>query len=183
TDFLFTDVSGEMFDHARNSAAECKELHFVRRATDLILMLDSEKALLSDRWVMVKKSQTLLKSFVDCTMLPTFCVVNVVWAKYDHFQAVEQELGDGHKKFREEVESEFRALFESRIAHLEFTNVAARPLRLPSLGFGKGVPEMFQRWIEFCPRSRAMKLNPPEQSGTRESEMFGVRHFGHLGER
>ena len=58
-DFLFTDVSGEMFEHARTSTDDCKELVFLRRAAAFLLVLDGEKAVRTDRrWAMVEEAMT-----------------------------------------------------------------------------------------------------------------------------
>jgi hypothetical protein len=62
-DILFTDVSGEMFEHARNSTDECKELTFLRRAEQFLVFLDSEKAIRpTSRWAMIGEAKSLLQA-------------------------------------------------------------------------------------------------------------------------
>jgi hypothetical protein len=175
-DFLFTDVSGEMFEHARDSTTECKELNFLQRAENFLLLLDCEKAVSVDqRWAMVQDCKALLQSCVDSAMLANDCVVNIVWSKIDYFAAAGK---DKHQAFREEVERDFLATFSTRLPHLSFTDVAARPTEHPALGFGYGLPKLLEDWITVSPRIRPMRLFPRSVSGTRESELFAARHFG-----
>lgn len=175
-DFLFTDVSGEMYEHGRDSTDECKELTFLRRAGNFLLLLDSEKGVRVDkRWAMVQEAKTLLQSCMDSTMLAEDCIINIVWSKLDYFVAAGDKKED--KEFREEVEKEFRASFGNRTKHLKFGEIAARPTMAPKLGFGKGVSELLSGWITDCPKAREMVLLPEPPLGTRESELFAQRHF------
>lgn len=180
-DFLFTDVSGEMFEHARNSIDECKELTFLRRATDFLLLLDGEKCARTDeRHAVVGKSKALLQSCLDSNMLSRDCVVNVVWTKFDYFDVARSN--ETHSEFRHEVERDFRASFESRVARLDFSKIAARPTNHPALGFGHGVPELLKGWMTCCPRFEKIDLlaNLKLPSGSRESELFAFRHFASM---
>jgi hypothetical protein len=174
-DFLFTDVSGEMFKNARDSTTECKELTFLRRAGYFLLLLDGRKAVRVEKWAMVQDCKALLQSCVYSEMLAEDCVVNVVWSKFDYFVAAKNEKDD--QTFRQEVERDFRASFGDRIVHLKFSVLAARPKRARSLGYGHGVPELLNEWVTFWPRIRHMDVYPHLLSGVRESELFGVRHF------
>jgi energy-coupling factor transporter ATP-binding protein EcfA2 len=180
-DFLFTDVSGEMFEHARDSTAECQALSFLRRADHFVLLLDSDKGVRPEkRWGMAQNAIALLRSCVDSQMLQSYCVVKVVWAKFDYFEAATDK--DKHVKFRADVESEFKSLFASGLTHLRFGEIATRPTQAPQLGFGHGVTELLEEWATLCPRQRPMELLPDGSSGTRESECFATRHFASLEE-
>jgi hypothetical protein len=175
TDFLFTDVSGELFRDARDSTTLCKELTFLRRAGNLVLLLDSKHGLRADkRWASIQNAKTLLRSFLDGAMLESDCVVTVVWSRFDYFIAAGNT--DEHRTFREEVASSFRQTFGDRILNLKFGEVAARPTRAPSLQFGNGVGELFKGWLSFRPRSRPLRFLPPI-GGVRESELFAERHL------
>jgi hypothetical protein len=175
-DLLFTDVSGEMFEHARDSTERCQELTFLRRAGHFLLLLDSEKGVVVDkRWAMVEEGKTLLQSCIDSEMLASDCVINIVWSKFDHFVAAGNE--EPHREFREEVVKGFRASFQHRVRHLIFSELAARPTNAPQLEFGKGVPELIDGWITMWPQMRDMVLLPRPPVGTRESERFAIRHF------
>jgi hypothetical protein len=175
-DFLFTDVSGEMFEHARNSTDECKRLTFLLRASHLLLFLDCEKALQPEkRWGMVQDAKSLLQSCLDSDMLESSCFVTVVWAKCDYFEA--KKYKDGIKEFVDTVEEDFKASFASRIPNFKFHRAAARPTRFPNLKMGFGVRELLVDWIAHWPQGRQLKLEPPaDNGGQRESELFAKRH-------
>ena len=173
-DFLFTDVSGEMFEHARHSTDECKQLIFLKRAATFVLVLDGEKAIRLDRrWAMVEEAKSLLRSCLDSSMLSTDCRVTVVWSKIDYFG-----IGAGDEgliEFRAEVERVFRQTFGPRIAHLAFAEISARPTRAPQLGFGKGLSDLLRGWIRNYSQNEPLLLSPDPPIGERESELFAVR--------
>jgi thymidylate kinase len=174
-DFLFSDVCGEMFEHARDSTDECKELAFLRRAEHFVVLLDSEKAVRADkRWATIEDAKALLQSCLDSEMLRDECVVYTVWSKFDYFAAA----GDTqeHKDFRSEVERGFRATFAHRITNLTFCEIAARPTEAPDLGFGRGVPELLKGWFADWREKEPMNVFPKPLEGTRESELFAIRH-------
>lgn len=175
-DFLFTDVSGEMFDHARDSVPECKEMHFLKRAHHLLLFLDSAKAVqTAKRWRIVEACKGLLRSCIDSDMIWEKCTVRVVWSRFDYFMAKDSE--PDHKKFRSDAEEEFRNTFSKLGSRLKFSTVAARPLELPELHIGHGVQALLEEWAATPLEMKANDLFPTSFSGSRESELFGGRHF------
>jgi hypothetical protein len=175
-DFLFTDVSGEMFEHARNSTDECKRLTFLRRASHFLVFLDCEKALLAEKkWGMVQDAKTLFQSCLDSSMLESSCFVTLVWAKCDFFEAAKDKAAVA--AFKKEVEADFKSSFGARLPNLKFHSTAARPTRFPNLKMGYGVRELLNDWIAIWPQGRAMRLEPPaENGGQREIEQFAKRH-------
>jgi len=179
-DFLFTDVSGETFERARDSTLECQQLTFLRQADHFLLLLDSEKLIVKERrWEVAHDSMTLLRSCLDSGMLSANCLVNVLWTKFDYFQAAS---GPDHARFLEQLEGELKTEFGSRVGRLSFSRVAARPTEVDSLKFGHGLPELLSYWSSVSPRERSMKLLPPTGLGSRESELYASRHFAGLGE-
>jgi hypothetical protein len=175
-DFLFTDVSGEMFEHARDSTTECKEMTFLKRANHFLLFLDSAKGVHQDkRWAMFEDGRALLRSCLDSAMIPANCVVNVVWSRFDYFVA--KEADESHQNFRAEAEEELRKAFDQLIPRLMFSQIAARPLEVPALQFGHGVPPLLKQWAATPLEMKALDLFPSSYSGTRESELFAARHF------
>ena len=175
-DILCTDVSGEMFEHARDSTDECKKMTFLKRAHHFLLFLDSAKAVQPDkRWAMIEEGRALLRSCVDSEMIGASCVVNFVWSRFDYFAAAEAETG--HRVFRTEAEKQLRKSFHGALPTLMFSEVAARPLKFPQLQMGHGVPALFQQWAETPLKMQALGLFPRSFSGARESELFAARHF------
>jgi len=176
-DLLFTDITGESFESARNSIAECERLEFLRQADHFLLLLDSEKLVRKEkRWQVAHEGMMLLRSCLDSKMLSGTSLVNVVFAKFDYLHAAWNEEND---RFLEKVMDEFQKEFGSRVGRLTFSQVAARPTESPKLNFGHGLPELLKDWAVVSPRERSMKILQHETAGaSRESEFFGVRHFG-----
>lgn len=173
-DLLFTDVSGETFERARDSISECQQLMtFLRTADHFLLLIDCEKIVdLRKRNKVIHEAMGLLRQCLDSGMLGSSCFVNVLWTKYDWIVAAED---DEHKSFLKKATKEFEHQFASRVGKLSFTEVAARPDR-GEVKFGYGVPELLTEWAVSSPRNREMTLLPDEE-GTRESERFSDRHF------
>jgi energy-coupling factor transporter ATP-binding protein EcfA2 len=180
-EFLFTDVSGESFERARDSTLECQQLTFLRQADHFLLLLDSGKLIVKERrWEVAHDSMTLLRSCLDSGMLAANCLVNVLWTKFDYFEAA---LDTEHMRFLAQLEGEVKAEFGSRIDHLSFSKIAARPTQVDSLKFGHGLPELLNYWASASPRERSMNLRPTLELGCRESELYASRHFSGFGER
>ncbi|MDR3457129.1 MAG: hypothetical protein P4N60_06755 [Verrucomicrobiae bacterium] len=176
TDFLFTDVSGEMFEYARNSTDECKRLTFLLRAAHLVVFLDCEKAMQpGKRWGMVQDAKSLLQSCLDSEMLSPACFVTVVWAKCDFFEAAKDK--PAVEAFVTGVQEDFQTTFGNRIPNFKFHRCAARPTRFPNMKMGFGVRELLSDWIKKSPQGKPLQLEPPtDNGGTREIEQFAKRH-------
>lgn len=175
-DFLFTDVSGETFERARDSTSECQQLTFLRQADHFVLLLDSEKLIVKEkRWEVAHDTTTLLRSCLDSGMLAPNCLVDVLWTKFDYFEAA---TGAEHSQFLDQLKREIETAFGSRVGRLTFSKIAARPTQVDSLKFGYGLPDLLKDWVSVSPRERAMDILPPTTLGSRESEVFASRHFG-----
>ncbi len=75
-DFLFVDVSGEVFERARDSIAECQRLHFLKMADHFLLLIDCKKIIdRKKRNQVVNEATMLLRSCLDSGML-VCCPVN-----------------------------------------------------------------------------------------------------------
>jgi hypothetical protein len=108
-------------------------------------------------------------------MIESTCVVTVVWAKCDHFEAAKDKVAVA--AFVKEVEADFKASFGDRLPKLKFHRTAARPSRFPKLKLGFGVRELLNDWVTIWPQGRPMQLEPPtDNGGKRESELFAKRH-------
>jgi len=174
-DLLFTDVSGESFELARDSISECQQLAFLKMADHFLLLMDCEKIIdPKKRNLVIHDAAMLLRSCLDSGMLSSSCFVNVLWTKYDFVAAA----GNGeHATFLERATEELQKQFGSRVGRLSFRKVAARPADVDGLEFGHGVPELLREWATESPRDRTMNLLPDERLGSRESERFLERHF------
>jgi hypothetical protein len=160
-DFLFTDVSGEMFEHARNSTDECKKLLFLRRAAHILVFLDCEKLFRPEkRWGMVNDAKALIQSCLDSNMIEPDSFITVVWAKYDFIEAAKGKEKEAAKRFIKQIEDEFKAAFADRIKNLKFHKTAVRPTQYPKLKFGYGVHELLEDWIAKVLPEKTLKNEP-----------------------
>lgn len=174
-DLLFTDVSGESFERARDSTEECQRLTFLRQADHFLLLLDSEKLVRKERrWEVARDSMTLLRSCLDSGMLADDCLVNILWTKFDYFEAA---TAGEHAQFLSRLKGEIETEFGSRVGRLSFSEIAARPTQVNNLKFGHGLPELLKYWATSSPHARPMDLLPARTLGSRESELFASRHF------
>lgn len=159
-DFLFTDVSGEMFEHARNSTEECKKLTFLRQACHILVFLDCEKIFdPKKRWGMVKDAKSLIQSCLDSDVFESDCYVTVVWSKYDFLAAAKGKEKTTAKEFIKQVEQDFQTRFGTRIKNFKFHQTAARPNQFPEWKFGYGVAELLEEWISKVPLSRKVEMD------------------------
>lgn len=176
-DVLFTDVSGENFERARDSTDYCRELTFLHRAEHFVVLLDGEKlAEATRRWGVIQDAQLLLQSCLDSDMLGTGTFLDVVIAKCDFLMPTGTAADP--IPFDTKIETEFRAMFGARVGRIEFSQIAARPLRSPALPFGYGVADLVHRWATSTPRQKPLQLERRPIEGVRESERFYRRHFG-----
>jgi energy-coupling factor transporter ATP-binding protein EcfA2 len=174
-DLLFTDVSGESFERARDSTLECQRLGFLSQAHHFLLLMDCEKLVRKEkRWEVAHDSMTLLRSCLDSGMLASNSLINVLWTKFDYFEAVKSPE---NAKFLVQLRGEIEKEFGARVGRLSFSEVAARPTQVATLKFGHGLAELLKYWLSSSPHDRSMNLLPPTNLGSRESELFASRHF------
>jgi hypothetical protein len=175
-ELLFTDVSGEAFERARDSTIECQRLGFLKRADHFVMLLDGEKLVREEkRWRVVQDSMTLLQSCLDSGMLGPRSLVTVLYSKYDYLAAAKEK--EHCAAFWADAKKRFERRFSSRVGRLQFGEIASRPMQCKTLKFGYGVPELLQDWVASSPRTRAMEILPHGIAGPRESEVFAARHF------
>jgi hypothetical protein len=174
-DFLFTDVSGEMFERACNSTTECQNLRFLRHASHFVILLDTAKSIGTDSWAMLQASGSILQSCLDSEMMSKYCFITFLWSKHDYFESAGPIEKKEHATFRDKAVKLMQDRFAHRVAKLSFRLVAARPEESPGLGFGYGVPALFKDWISNCAHSRKMDVRPPPPIKGRESALFASR--------
>jgi hypothetical protein len=176
-DFLFTDLSGESFERARDSTTECQQLSFLRRTEHFIVLLDGEKFTEpAKRWAIIQEAQLLLRSCLDSGMLGKNTFIEVMMAKFDYFE-VASDRSECDAAYTA-MQNDFRARFENRLGRLIFSETAARPLPNRNLDFGHGLSGLLERLVGSTPRNRAMQLTPISVTGAREADAFLTRHLG-----
>lgn len=175
-DFLFTDLTGEIYEDARDSTDECKELTFAARADHFILVLDGKKVASElARRAVVEEGQSILRSMADSGVLTTDSFVCVLFTKYDHFNT--PKAAADCAAFHADVIREMTAEFGPRFGRLTFADAAARPQVNRQLPFGYGLVDLLNDWATSSSRFRKMNLSRAPAAARRESDLFYQRHF------
>ncbi len=175
-DLLFTDLSGEVFERARDSVEDCRTLKFLRRADHFVILLDGNKfAQPARRHAVEAEADMLLRSCLDSGMIGASTFVDVLFAKSDDLASA--GTPDEVNAFCQSVEARFRHRFTAEVGRLHFARIAARPEPGRGIKFGEGLAECIGRWASSSPRQRPMCLRPPTPSASRESHAFFERHF------
>jgi hypothetical protein len=126
-DMLFTDISGEDFQAAKDSVEDARRLQVLKRADHLLLLVDSGK--LIDRALRFEASHsalTLLRSLREAGMIGGNSAVDVLLSKFDLVDAtISQADSSFIARFAEQLASALgKTCREFRIAR-----IAARPTR------------------------------------------------------
>lgn len=175
-DILLSAMSGELFRMAKDSREEAERLTFLRRADTIVVLVDGERlANTAHRTSAQADAADILDSLLDAGMVSPSSQVDVVFSKLDRITAAGQVALDFVARTREKFEARFR----TRIPHLTFRSVAARPApALPAEGDG-GLADAFVSWTTTAPL-----LPGDEHAGTappsreeREFSKFGWRYF------
>ncbi len=139
-DILFSDISGEDFESARDSVEFCQQMPILRRADCCLLLVDAERlASMKERRRTAIGAEMLLRSFLDSGMLNQSSSVDVLFTKYDKvFTDANRETVE---KYIDAMGEDMARKFGPRLGALEFHRVAARPetseVLAPAFGLDK----------------------------------------------
>lgn len=178
-DFLFTDLTGEIYEEASHSTEVCKELEFVAICDHFVVLIDGER--LSSkltRHSAIQEASTLVRTMLDSNVLGSQSFIRILLTKADAF-APTASAADLNS-FRVDAVDYLRTQFGDRVASLTFSEVAARPSQASEVPFGQGIVELLDHWASVGPRERSMQLNRSPSACLRESQAFFYRHFRHL---
>lgn len=144
-DLLFWDFTGEVFQRARDSAAEARKLQVIRRADHFVLLVDGEQLVSpAARHKAASDARTLLRSLLDADVLLPHTNVQIVISKWDVIQSAG---GDAPvHAFLEAFRAQIRSEFEGRIPKMDFHETAARP-DTPVLPFAYGLQRLTRAWV------------------------------------
>lgn len=92
TDYLFSNVSGELFDAMRDNPRECSRAESLSRADRFLLLLDGDKlAALDTRASVVADARTLIRRLLDTRALSTRVPIDLLASKWDRIVAANME--------------------------------------------------------------------------------------------
>jgi hypothetical protein len=145
-DILFSDISGEDFEAARNSIDVCKQMTILKRADHCLLLLDGRKlASLELRQKAFRGGEMLLRSLLDSEMLGKQSLVDVLFTKYD---LISSDINHQTEEFLSYIQQELLKKFANRLARIRFHRIAARPPQPGSVEPAYGLEGAFSSWVE-----------------------------------
>jgi hypothetical protein len=176
-DILLSAMSGELFRMAKDSQEDAERLTFLRRADTIVVLVDGDRlATPTQRTSAQADAADILESLLDASIVSPNCRVEVVFSKLDRIMAAGQTALNFLSKTQEKFEGKFR----TRVPHLSFRQIAARPspLYMPE-GMERGLMDAFVSWTTVAPlpsTDEYISQPAPARNG-REFSKFGWRHF------
>jgi hypothetical protein len=159
-DILFSDIYGEAFRRAADSADECRKLSILKRADHVAVLIDGEKAVSrQDRQGAFSSADALIGQCLDTGMLGATSLVQTVVTKWDVVAA----SGPSNVAF---VDAKLKWLadrYGSRLGRLSSFKVAIRPPAGGSIKAGHGVAELLQLWVNVRARPRGLAASVGDQ--------------------
>lgn len=157
-EMLFSDISGEDFEAARNSVDFCRQMPILKRADHCLLLFDGA-ALASpeQRHRTFRGGEMLLRSLLDSGMFGSRTMVDVLFTKYDII--VSRPDAPEIEELIAHIEQELNKRYSSRLASLRFHRVAARPEPADVLEPAYGLDRIFASCVEetaFHQRPRSL---------------------------
>jgi hypothetical protein len=154
-DMLFSDISGETFEMARDSNEECKQLGIIMRADHFAIVIDGEKlSSIDSRHGAFNDADLLLRRCIETGMLTGRSHVDVLFTKYDVITSINtEEIHD----FISHIEHEMKLRYDSKLKRMHFFRVAALPKKPSVLPLFYGLDEMLKSWIERSPFEDSLK--------------------------
>lgn len=139
-DLLFADVTGEMYQEAKDSSEVCRGLSIVRRAHALVLFLDGVALVESaTRHACIEDARRLLRRLLEERMLGPATAVELVYSKWDE---VLSSQTDGLAGTLSAFDAYLTAQVRPYVGAVRTHKTAGSPKRQPELGVGWGVDSL-----------------------------------------
>ena len=176
-DVLLSAMSGELFRMAKDSQDDSDRLTFLRRADTIVVLVDGERlANTTQRINAQTDAADILEGLLDASMISPTCRVELVFSKYDHIAGA----GQTALEFLVKTQEKFERRFRTRVQHLAFRNIAARPAPTSAQSnTDSGLAEALVSWTTIV-----MNVPGYEEWGAkvplraeREFSKFGWRHL------
>ncbi|OJW12784.1 hypothetical protein [Mucilaginibacter sp. 44-25] len=140
---LLSDISGERFNMAINSATMMTEMSLMKEAEHLVYLLDGEK--LADKFqrnAIVTRANQFISRAVDNGLFDTDTEITIIFTKYDLLTDI---VNDGTL---EKIKKSFVDRFEANLSAIKFEVIAARP-KPPTadIPFGFGLEHLLSVWL------------------------------------
>jgi hypothetical protein len=145
-DILFSDISGEEFDTARDSGEDARELRIVKAAHRFMLLIDGGKITkLKERQQARDEATLLLRTFYEEGHLGKTSKVDVVFTKWDKVNAHDTKAQA--EAFATDIERDIITKYSPQLGDLRVFRVTARDDegRVPP---ATGLESALTGWVE-----------------------------------
>lgn len=147
--FLLSDLSGELFDAARQSNEAFLQIPLMRSAARLVILFDGEKLADLDRRLSAKQEVlTLLRTVVETGVLWPGASVDILFTKQD--LVLRANSKGVAQAFQDRIESEISGGYGSSFDELTFHRIASRS-EIAAIPDAFGLDHVFRKWVERKP--------------------------------
>lgn len=169
---LFSDISGEAFEAARESVDEARALTQLRRADHLLVLIDGRKLLEPvERQPARRHPMSLLRNLLDAGIVSSTSFVDVAVSKWDYIAAT--DVGSAPRRAVDRIREEVASRLGPYVGRARLVTVAARPRRGSGVEPRHGVDDLLRSWVYEAPRLRSQAVqSPPVVTGGREYTRF-----------
>ncbi len=149
-DLLFTDITGEAFELARDSTEYCQKFGVLRRADHIVLLVDGARLVNpSERYEATATPRNFLRRCLDAGMLGNRALVDVLVTKWD-IVAVALGVSEADRHLDEWWKGMARD-FEPRLGRLRRALVAAGATAISGLAPSFNLEKLLRSWTEESP--------------------------------
>jgi hypothetical protein len=144
-DLLFSDISGETFEHVSASSDDCSKQIILKRADHFAITIDGERLIdLATRHAAEQEAKMLFRRCIETKMVGKNTYVQIIFTKYDVFKDDNKTVNE----FIPKITDYFKANHSDDVLDLNFFNIAAQPRNESDIKDGHGLDELFPLWVE-----------------------------------
>ena len=147
---LISDVQGEVFKLAADSAEDTNKLSIARRVDNFVFLIDGSEVIdIAKRHVAIDTTLLILERFINASFISNASRVDFFFTKNDLIEA--SENADESAGFIEDVKRRIQQRFATKIGRLSFRRIAARP-SIGGYNSAIGVEDLLGHWLTLPPR-------------------------------
>jgi hypothetical protein len=174
---LFSDISGETFEMARDYSDECRKMEILRRADHVVLLMDGEKLSKKEqRHEVFINGEMFLRRCFESGMLSKRSFIDVLFTKYD---LLKETADTSQKEFLDYITKRLTDRYEKECLRFRLKYVAARPRNESKLALASGLETIFPNWVEDTPFLERRSSATAQFELKTEMERFLWKQLGH----
>lgn len=147
-EFLFPDITGELFEEALDSTEDTESLSIIRRADQISLLADGEKLVSPIARQRARADiDTFIRSCLEVGVMDRSSIIQIVVTKSDLLPEENDDRFAEVSEFLQNFENDVTSKYRDRVGSLQFLRVAALPKAPSSLGAGHGIAQLIEGWL------------------------------------